>query len=311
MNILEIKNLQKRYKKTVAVDGVSLSIPSGASYGLLGPNGAGKSTTMGCLLGLLPYEGGQVRFEGKFTAKQWTKNIGFVPQELAIYPELTAAENVSFFCSLYKISGAQLKRRVDETLDFVGLSDVRNRKSGEFSGGMKRRLNIACAVAHEPKLIIMDEPTVGIDPQSRNRILENVRELNSRGTTIIYTTHYMPEVEEICNRVAVIDHGKVIAEGTKQEILALMGKDETVALTLSGGDITAFVMAAEELPGVHEAVNENGIVRVRYDKDVPAIEGLVRLAGTLGLIVARVVSEEPKLEEIFLTLTGKTLRDRA
>lgn len=240
MKILEIKGLEKTFKDLKAVDGLSLSVEQGDIHGILGPNGAGKSTTMNCILGLLPYEG-EITFEGGKSIKAWNKNIGYVPQDLAIYPELTPAENIRFFCALYGFKGTKLKERVARALDFVGLADVKDKMAGEFSGGMKRRLNMACGIAHSPKLIIMDEPTVGIDPQSRNRIMENVKELNRQGATIIYTTHYMPEVEDICSKITVIDHGKIIADGTKDEIMHSAGMNdasmEQIFLQLTGTDL--------------------------------------------------------------------------
>ena len=207
MGIVNIENLKKTFADLTAVNGVSFTVEPGEVHGILGPNGAGKSTTINCMTGLLPYDGGQITFENGQSIAKWKKNIGYVPQDLAIYPDLSAEENVRFFCSLYGFKGNELKEKVESALDFVGLLEVKRKKASEYSGGMKRRLNMACGIVHSPKLIIMDEPTVGIDPQSRNRILENVHALNEKGATIIYTTHYMPEVEEICNKITVIDHG--------------------------------------------------------------------------------------------------------
>lgn len=245
MSILKIENLKKNFADMTAVDGLSLTVEKGEIHGILGPNGAGKSTTINCILGLLDNDGGKIEFEDGKSISKWKKNIGYVPQDLAIYPDLTPEENISFFCALYGYKGAELKKRVNDALEFVGLTDVRSKKSKEFSGGMKRRLNMACGIAHSPKLVIMDEPTVGIDPQSRNRILENVRQLNEQGTTVIYTTHYMPEVEALCNRLTIVDHGKVIAAGTKSEIIAGMDVEgitqesalEDVFLALTGKEL--------------------------------------------------------------------------
>ena len=203
---------------------MSLSIKEGEIFGFLGSNGAGKSTTINMIAGLLSNEG-EISILGKNIKKhnRFAKmNIGIVPQDIAIYEELTAYENVKFFAGLYGLRGAELKARVEEALQFVGLSDKQKSYPKNFSGGMKRRLNIACAIAHRPKLIIMDEPTVGIDPQSRNYILQSVRKLNEMGSTIIYTSHYMEEVEEICTKIAIVDHGKVIAEGTKEQLKAII-----------------------------------------------------------------------------------------
>lgn len=245
MSIVKINNLKKVFADMVAVDGLSLSVEKGEIHGILGPNGAGKSTTINCILGLLNIDGGIIEFEDGKNIRQWSRHIGYVPQDLAIYPDLTPEENISFFCALYGYKGNKLKKQVDKALDFVGLTDVRNKKSKEFSGGMKRRLNMACGIAHEPDLIIMDEPTVGIDPQSRNRILENVRQLNEQGATVIYTTHYMPEVEALCNKLTIVDHGKVVAAGTKSEIIDNMHMDgitqatslEEVFLALTGKEL--------------------------------------------------------------------------
>ena len=185
MSVVKVEKLQKKYKDMTAVNGLSLSVGEGEIHGILGPNGAGKSTTINCVLGLVGYDSGEILFEGDKPLRKWNRNIGYVPQDLAIYPELTPEENISFFCSLYGFSGSELKERTAKALDFVGLTDVKNKKASEFSGGMKRRLNLACGIVHSPKLVIMDEPTVGIDPQSRNRILENVHALNESGASVL------------------------------------------------------------------------------------------------------------------------------
>lgn len=221
MNILDIRGLTKKFGDFVAVDNMSLTIREGEIFGFLGANGAGKSTTINMISSLLRPTSGEIRILEKDIAKQsrFAKtNLGIVPQDLAIYEDMTAYENVSFFAGLYGLRGDKLKERAEEALEFVGLSDKAKSFPKNFSGGMKRRLNIACAIAHKPKLIIMDEPTVGIDPQSRNYILTSVRKLNESGCTIIYTSHYMEEVEEICSRIAIVDHGKIIAEGTKEQL---------------------------------------------------------------------------------------------
>ncbi len=203
MYILQIENLHKKYNNFEAVKGIDLNIKKGDIYGLLGPNGAGKSTLIKIISGLEKMTSGKVIFEERETnINKYKKNIGLLPQDIAIYHDLTARENVSFFCSLYGYRGRELKRRVNKALDFTGLLNVENKKSKEFSGGMKRRLNMACAIAHSPRLIIMDEPTVGIDPQSRNHILESVRRLNEEGATIIYTSHYMEEIDELCDNIS-------------------------------------------------------------------------------------------------------------
>lgn len=218
MNILEVKDITKKYGDMVAVKGISFSVEKGEIFGLVGPNGAGKSTTINMITGLLVPDSGKITFEDGKSFKKWRGNIGLVPQDLAIYPDLSARENVNFFAGLYGLKGAKLKERVDYALEAVGLLDQEKKHSEHFSGGMKRRLNIACALAHNPKLIIMDEPTVGIDPQSRNYILEGIKALREQGTTVIYTSHYMEEVNELCDRILIVDHGNIVEGGAIDEI---------------------------------------------------------------------------------------------
>lgn len=311
MNILEIKNLKKTFKDLTAVDDLSLSISKGDIHGVLGPNGAGKSTTMNCLLGLVTPDSGEVYFGGDKKLKNWKKNIGYVPQELAIYDEMTAEENVKFFCSLYGFSKAKLKEKVAEALEFTGLTEVKDKKAGTFSGGMKRRLNIACGIAHNPQLIIMDEPTVGIDPQSRNLILENVKKLNEKGATVIYTTHYMPEVEEICNKITVIDHGKTIAAGTKQEIIEKLGKKIKVTVTYKDGEdrLDAIADTLRKAEGVSSVKAADSTLIIKHHENVTVMEDIISASVENGAAIVNIVSEEPSLEEVFLTLTGKETRD--
>ena len=270
-----------------------------------------SATRISCILGIIAPDSGAVVYEGNNSLKKWKQHIGFVPQELAIYDELTAEENVRFFCALY--GGSNLNAKVDKALDFVGLNEVRKKKAGTFSGGMKRRLNLACGIAHEPDLIIMDEPTVGIDPQSRNHILENVKKLHQKGATILYTTHYMPEAEEICDRLVVVDHGQVIASGTKQEIVSMISKTMTTIVTFRD-ESELISNAADELrtlPGVTEVTVENQTMKIKYLADSPIINSIVELTVKYELIISNITTEEPSLEEIFLSLTGKALRDNA
>ena len=315
MGILNISKLRKSFADVVAVDGVTITVEQGEVHGILGPNGAGKSTTINCITGLLSYDEGSVTYEDGQTISKWKRNIGYIPQDLAIYPDLSAEENVRFFCSLYGFRGNELKKKTDEALDFVGLLEVKRKKASEFSGGMKRRLNMACGIVHSPKLIIMDEPTVGIDPQSRNRILENVRALNKKGATIIYTTHYMPEVEEICNKITVIDHGKVIASGTKEEIIDRIGRDREIDVTFASdtGDLTGFEEAINQIDSVHRCStaleNDIPICKIFYSDDQSLMENVIRSATEHHLTITNIGSLEPSLEEVFLTLTGKELRD--
>lgn len=235
MKIVKMKDVIKRFGDVIALDNVNLEIEEGEIYGLLGPNGAGKTTAISLICGLISFGRGEVYVFDKDIHKDAEfikKNIGIVPQDVAIYGDLTAYENVKFFASLYGLRGRELKESVEMSLEFVGLSDKAKEVPNKFSGGMKRRLNIACAIAHRPKLIIMDEPTVGIDPQSRNHILESVKKLNEMGSTIIYTSHYMEEVEAICTRISIMDHGKVIAEGTKEELTSMVTDVNTVYIEI-------------------------------------------------------------------------------
>ncbi len=232
--ILKTKDLTKKYDNKVVVDNLNIEIQEGEIFGLLGPNGAGKSTTMNMICGIVRPTLGDVEFMEKDflkNRKKMIENLGYIPQELAIHGNLKAWENVELFTSLYGIKGAELKERIDESLEYVGLLDKRNEYAKTFSGGMKRRLNIACAIGHHPKLLIFDEPTVGIDPQSRNFILDKIKMSNKNGATVIYTSHYMEEVEAICTRIAIMDNGKVIATGTSEE-LKKMVTDDTSSITL-------------------------------------------------------------------------------
>lgn len=311
MNILEVKNLVKKYGENTAVNGINFSIEKGDIYGVLGPNGAGKSTTMNLITGLLNCDGGSIKFENNASIKEWSPNIGLVPQDLAIYNDLTAEENIEFFCSLYGFKGNELKKRVDSTLEFVGLTDVRKKKAGEFSGGMKRRLNIACAVSHSPKLIIMDEPTVGIDPQSRNHILENVNQLREKGITIIYTSHYMEEVEEVCNKIVIIDHGKVVADGTKEEIKSKISNQKIFKLNFAKK-----INCVEELKNTLQ--NINGIIDLKvtnselscsYKNTNEIINKIILSVIKFEIPIENIENETPDLESVFLSITGKELRD--
>ncbi len=319
MKIIEIKNLVKSYKDLIAVNSLGLSIEKGDVHGILGPNGAGKSTLISCIVGLNNADSGSIIYEGNSSIKKWSENIGYVPQELAIYPELSAYDNIKFFASLYGLKGNELEKKVQQSLDFVGLTDVKDKKSSEFSGGMKRRLNLACAITHSPKLIIMDEPTVGIDPQSRNRILENVKQLNEQGVTVIYTTHYMEEVEAICNTITVMDKGNIIANGTKEEIMGMMGQGiiYLVSVDAAKGNWDGFLKAVEVLKQVsqvqeHEdkeqGINQKSCLIRCAESD--AIGSIIMAATQAGLAVKNIAHSEPSLEEIFLELTGKELRDQ-
>lgn len=309
MKILEIKKIYKDYGNHVAVDGIDLAIHKGEVFGILGPNGAGKSTLIEMICGLIKRTSGEVIYEENTSKiRKWKENIGIVPQDFALYFDLTAEENISFFCSLYGFKGEELKRRTAKTLDFVGLTDVKNKKASEFSGGMKRRLNIACAIAHSPKLIIMDEPTVGIDPQSRNHILESVLKLRDEGATIIYTSHYMQEVDDICDRIAIIDKGKVIAQGTSEELKNLVGDKGIFNITVSN-KVKGLSDKLMEITGVEKVLFSENNYRISTLKSRNLIAELVTTITSSGGDIQNMVNEEPNLEAVFLALTGKDLRE--
>ncbi|MCH9683862.1 MAG: ABC transporter ATP-binding protein [Deltaproteobacteria bacterium] len=296
--MLEARNLVKRYGDLTAVDGVSFTIERGESFGLLGPNGAGKSTTIHMLVGALAPDGGQVLIDGDQSPSQAAtrRNIGVAPQDLAIYEELSAEENLAFFGRIYGLSGKKLATRVDWGLEFAGLAQRRRDRAETFSGGMKRRLNLACAAVHEPKILVCDEPTVGVDPQSRNHIFESIEALGAQGCTLLYTTHYMEEAARLCARVAIVDHGKLLALGTVDDLIAEHGGTPIVEAELAcvPPDPTA-------LPGTLEGHT----LRVETEDPLPTVEQL----GRTGIEIRRLRIDRPDLERVFLQLTGRRLRD--
>ncbi|MTI94644.1 MAG: ABC transporter ATP-binding protein [Firmicutes bacterium] len=309
--IIEIKDLVKRYGENLAVDHVNMAIQEGEIFGLLGPNGAGKTTTINMLIGLTKTDGGEIKIFGKKVNGHngaTKRNIGVVPQEIAIYEDLTAAENVTLFGKLYGLNGRELQQGVNDALAFTGLEERAKQLPKKFSGGMKRRLNIACAIVHRPKLIILDEPTVGIDPQSRNHILDSVRQLHSQGATVIYTSHYMEEVEELCSRVAIMDQGRVIAKGTQDELKELVASEERIVISLSKVNYT-LVDELKQLTGVREcSLNETDLT-VMVARNSALIGRIIDIVTATGVEVLSVDVQKPTLESVFLTLTGKSLRD--
>lgn len=310
-NVLEVDGLKRSFDDLKAVDGVSFSIEPGETYGLLGPNGAGKTTTISMVSGLLAADEGSVHVVGESmtTTSSATKRfIGLVPQELAIYPDLTAAENLRFFGSLYGMPRNHLASRIDEVLEIVGLTDRSDDRSDEYSGGMKRRLNIAVGLLHEPQLLILDEPTVGVDPQSRNAILESVERLSTEGMSVLYTTHYMEEAERLCDRVGIIDNGSLVAEGTRRELVERVGEDDTVKVTGSGG-LSSAVEHVKNVPGVRHVAEADSTITVVVDRAAQRLPAILSACTEGGMSVAGVEVAEPNLEAVFLALTGKALRD--
>lgn len=309
--VVKIENLVKRYGDLVAVDHFNLEIEEGEIFGLLGPNGSGKSTTIHCLLSLLTYDKGHIEIFGKEmtpTGYDIKKDIGIIMQNVAVFEELTVYENIDYFCGLYIKNKAERKRLVEEAIDFVGLTEYRKFYPKKLSGGLLRRLNIACGIAHKPKLIILDEPTVAVDPQSRNKILEGIRELNRQGATIIYTTHYMEEVEQICTRIAIMDKGRNVALGTKDELKAMIDLGETIQMELS--DFSEEISdAVRALPHVINVSFENGLLRVRFSKGKHNLLRLLDLLKDKEIVFGNVHSELPTLNDVFLEITGKELRD--
>ena len=312
MSIVKLEQLTKRFGDMTAVDKMSLEIHEGEIFGLLGPNGAGKSTAINMITGLLLVDEGSISILGKDIKKDKMaakSNIGIVPQDIAIYEDLTSLENVKFFASLYGLKGKQLEDASMEALEFTGLSDKQKALPKAFSGGMKRRLNIACAIAHKPKLIIMDEPTVGIDPQSRNHILQSVKKLNEMGSTIIYTSHYMEEVEELCTRIAIMDHGKVIALGTCEELEDLINDKGIVIVVISDPISKVNKDSIREISGVENVDVTEKTIKITSAKEVANLDEIIQYFTKNNISIKSVESKTPDLESVFLSMTGRKLRD--
>ena len=311
MKVVKIENLVKRYGDLVAVDHFNLESEEGEIFGLLGPNGSGKSTTIHCLLSLLSYDKGHIEIFGQeMTPASYDikKDIGIIMQNVAVFQELTVYENIDYFCGLYVPEKGQRKRLVEEAIEFAGLSEFRKFYPKKLSGGLLRRLNIACGIAHKPKLIILDEPTVAVDPQSRNKILEGIRELNRQGATIIYTTHYMEEVEQICTRIAIMDKGRNLALGTKDELKAMIDLGETIQMEVM--ELSEEVSdAIRTLPHVISVSYDKGLLKVRFSKGKHNLLRLLDLLKEKEIAFGNVHSELPTLNDVFLEITGKELRD--
>ncbi len=309
--MIHVKNLVKRYGRLVALDHFSLEVQDGEIFGLLGPNGSGKTTAINCILSLLTYDKGEISLFGEpmsptnYTSK---KKIGVVPQNVAVFNELTVQENIDYFCSLYVPEKAARKPLVEEAIRFAGLSEFRKFLPKKLSGGLLRRLNIACGIAHKPKLIFLDEPTVAVDPQSRNSILEGIRALNASGATIIYTSHYMEEVEQLCSRIMIMDKGRAIATGTREELTALIHTGEK--LTVEAAALPPSILEQiRNLPNVLRADYSDGHLKADCKGSGHPIIDVLDLLRQNSVSFGQVYSEPPTLNDVFLEITGKQLRD--
>ena len=309
--IVQVRDLEKRFGDVTAVAGVSFAIGQGEIFGLLGPNGAGKTTTISMVSGLIAADSGSIVVDGHPVATEpraVKAALGVVPQEIALYPTLTAVENLSFWGRMYGLGGTELKRAVDAALELAGLEDRARQRIETYSGGMKRRINIAAGILHTPKVLLMDEPTVGIDPQSRNHILETVKRLNASGMTVLYTSHYMEEVEFLCDRIAIMDHGKIIAEGTLNELRDVVGGMDVVTVKVDGVEDTT-LDAARAIPGVEQVDRADEDLQVLTRSSGSILGSLISTLESAGAHVSSVSVQEPDLESVFLHLTGKSLRD--
>jgi len=313
--IVEVDQLVKQYPGAAepAVDGVSFAILQGEVFSLLGPNGAGKTTTISVLSCLLEPSSGDARLAGhsvRTSPQEVKRAIGVVPQDIALYPTLSARQNLMFWGRMYGMGGGELRKRVEEALETVELRDRAKERIEAYSGGMKRRINIAAGLLHRPQIVFMDEPTVGIDPQSRRNILDMVKALNARGMTVLYTTHYMEEAQELSHRIGIIDHGRLIALGTLAELTHLVGEQDAVELKIAAEHSTPELLASlGRVPGVDQVTADDGTVRLLATDGNAALPELIIAANTLGVRVANVAIQEPNLEAVFLHLTGRALRD--
>lgn len=309
--MIHIENLVKRYGNLVALDHLNLDIEEGEIFGLLGPNGSGKTTAINCMLALLKYDKGTITIFGKEmqpNSYDIKKNIGVVMQNVAVFDQMTVRENIDYFCGLYVKDKSKRKELVEEAIEFAGLEDFQKMRPKKLSGGLLRRLNIACGIVHKPRLIFMDEPTVAVDPQSRNKILEGILSLNRQGSTIIYTSHYMEEVEQICSRIAIIDHGRVLATGTTEELKKMIKTGETITIEAIALD-EELLTDIRTLPHVFDVIYDNQVLKIRLSG---AKHNLVRILNYLqerDISFGRVFSELPTLNDVFLEITGKELRD--
>lgn len=311
--IVEIENLVKRYKELIALDHLNLAVEKGEIFGLLGPNGSGKTTAISCILALLSFDKGSVKVFGKEIqpdSYDIKRKIGVVLQNVAVFEELTVQENIDYFCGLYVKDKKTRKQYVEEAIEFAGLKDFRKFLPKKLSGGLLRRLNIACGIAHKPELIILDEPTVAVDPQSRNRILEGIQKLNKEGATIIYTSHYMEEVEQICTRIAILDKGRCVASGTKEDLKGMIKTSEKIHMEVS--ELTGEqIKELQKFEHIYQVNYENGMVEIRCSGGKYNLVHVLDYFQKKEISFGRIYTELPTLNDVFLEITGKKLRDSA
>ena len=310
-NVIEVKNLTKKYKELTAVDDLSFEVHDGEILGLLGPNGSGKSTTINCILSLLEFNNGNIKIFGKEMkpdSYDIKKDIGVIFQDVAVFDELTVYENIDYFCGLYITDKETRKKYIEEALELVEIKDFSKYYPKQLSGGLLRRLNIACGIAHKPKLIFLDEPTVAVDPQSRNNILEGIKKLRDNGATIVYTTHYMEEVEILCDRIIILDKGKILASGTSDELKELANIEEKVTVEVNDLD-SKYVDKILELKNVDIVTYSGNILLITYKRGKNNLVEIMDFLRNNKIKYSKIFSERPTLNDVFLELTGKELRD--
>jgi len=309
--ILEIKNLTKTYKNLKAIDDLSFEVKKGEILGLLGPNGSGKSTTINCILSLLNFDSGDIQIFGKSMqpdAYDIKRKIGVVFQDVAVFEELTVYDNIDYFCGLYISDKIMRKKYVEDAIALVGLGDYVKFYPKQLSGGLLRRLNIACGIAHKPELIFLDEPTVAVDPQSRNNILDGIKSLRNNGATIIYTTHYMEEVEILCDRIIILDKGKIIASGTSDELKELANIEEKITVEVGNFDLK-YIDEIKNIAHVDDVIYTNNVLIVTYKKGKNNLVNFIDYLKKENISYNKIYSERPTLNDVFLELTGKEFRD--
>ena len=309
--IVKVENLVKRYGDLIALDHLNLEVHKGEIFGLLGPNGSGKTTAINCILSLLKFDKGNITVFGKQMAPDAydiKQNIGIVMQDVAVFDELTVYENIDYFCGLYVKDKSKRKLLVEEALDFVKLTEYKKFYTKKLSGGLLRRLNIACGIAHKPQLIILDEPTVAVDPQSRNKILEGIVELNKNGATIIYTSHYMEEIEQICSRIVILDNGKEIASGTKEELKNMISIGEKITVEVYGIS-DAQLNTLQSMDSISAVDFDGTSLTIRSKQNKNNLEKILEFIKTENINFGKIYTELPTLNDVFLEITGKELRD--